>query len=122
MRAASRAVSTRRTSTAVRSRFRPSFGISVTTPSPQPFLAAEARDPSPDAAAIVLGLATDGGVSFRPGAVVAPGEIRAFSESIETFSPRAGRDLDDVVVIDAGDVTSRENVGPAVAAVLDAAP
>jgi len=94
----------------------------VRQPPRQPFLAAEAGDPTPDAQAVILGLATDGGVSFRPGAVEAPNAIREFSDSIETFSPRAERDLDDIGLVDAGDVTSREDVSPAVGALLDAAP
>jgi agmatinase len=84
----------------------------VRTPTRQPFLGAEAGEPTAEADAIVVGLATDGGVSFRPGAVEAPGQIRAFSDSIETYSPRARRDLDDLRIVDVGDVTSRDDIGP----------
>lgn len=92
------------------------------TPSPFPFLAAESGDPTPDAQAVIVGLATDGGVSFRPGAVEAPAKIREFSDSIETWSQRAGRDLDDLSVVDAGDVSSRDEIASAVGELLDAAP
>jgi agmatinase len=88
-------------------------------PAPHPFLAAEHGPPSPDADALILGLATDGGVSYRPGAVEAPPAIRAFSDSIETFSPRAQRDLEDLRVIDLGDHDERASVEKIVAEVLD---
>jgi agmatinase len=91
----------------------------VRPPSPHPFLTAEAREPSPDADAIVVGFPADGGVSFRPGAVHGPAGIREFSESIESYSPRAGRDLADLRVIDAGDHHERETVEPVLGEVLD---
>lgn len=86
-------------------------------PRPHPFLAAKAGEPGPDANAIVCGLATDGGVSFRPGAAEGPSGIRRFSESIESYSPRAGLDLADMRIVDVGDT---EDVG-AVGDLLDAA-
>ena len=89
-------------------------------PHPRPFLAAEHGAPTPDADALILGLATDGGVSFRPGAVEAPNAIREFSDSIESWSPRAQRDLEDLRVIDLGDHDERESVEQVVASVLDA--
>jgi agmatinase len=93
----------------------------VRPPSPHPFLAAEAGEPDPGADAIVVGLAADGGVSFRSGAVEGPRGIRAFSESIETYSPRTGRDLDDLRVIDVGDHDERETVQEVVDKILGAA-
>jgi agmatinase len=93
----------------------------VRPPSPHPFLAAEAGKPTADADAIVVGLAADGGVSFRPGAVEGPSGIRAFSESIESYSPRSGRDLADLRIVDLGDHTERETVEKIYAEVLDAA-
>ncbi len=89
-------------------------------PSPHPFLAAKAGGPS-GADAIIVGLAADGGVSFRSGAVEAPAGIRAFSESIETYSPRSGRDLSDLSVVDAGDHDDRRTVGEALGPLLDEA-
>jgi agmatinase len=53
-------------------------------------------------------------VSFRSGAAHGPSGIREFSESIESYSPRAERDLEDVVVADLGDVDD-----PASVAVFD---
>ncbi len=90
-------------------------------PSPHPFLAAEAGGPTNDADAIVVGLAADGGVSFRPGAVEGPSGIRTFSESIESYSPRTGMDLEDLRIIDVGDHTERETVEEALSVLLDAA-
>ncbi len=90
-------------------------------PSPHPFLAASTDlDPS-EADAIVVGLAADGGVSFRSGAIEGPTGIRTFSESIETWSPRAQRDLEDLRIVDAGDHDDRKTVGDALAPILDGA-
>ena len=90
-------------------------------PSPHPFLAASTDlDPS-QADAIIAGLAADGGVSFRSGAIEGPTGIRRFSESIETWSPRAQRDLEDTRILDAGDHDDRKTVGDALAPILDAA-
>jgi agmatinase len=60
-------------------------------------------------------------VSFRSGAVEGPVGIRAFSESIETWSPRAHRDLSDLRIHDAGDHDDRKTVGEALAPILDVA-
>ncbi len=94
-------------------------------PRPHPFLAASAGEPtSPnlgDAAALILGLAADGGVSFRSGAAEAPSGIRMFSESIESYSPRAERDLEDLRIVDLGDHDDRTTVEDVVGGVLDAA-
>jgi agmatinase len=93
----------------------------VNEPRPHPFLAAESGSASASADALILGLAADGGVSFRPGASEAPTAIRAFSDSIETWSPRAQRDLDDLHVVDLGDHDERESVEKIVNEVLDGA-
>jgi agmatinase len=93
----------------------------VRPPSPHPFLAASTDlDPS-EADAIIVGLAADGGVSFRSGAIGGPTGIRAFSESIETWSPRSRRDLEDLRILDAGDHGDRKTVEDALAPILDAA-
>jgi agmatinase len=92
----------------------------VQPPSPHPFLAASTDlDPS-EADAIIVGLAADGGVSFRSGAIEGPTGIRRFSESIETWSPRAERDLSELQILDAGDHDDRKTVGDALAPILDA--
>lgn len=69
----------------------------------------------------MVGLAADGGVSFRSGAVEGPSGIRAFSESIESWSPRAERDLADLRILDAGDHDDRKTVATAIGPLLDAA-
>jgi agmatinase len=61
------------------------------------------RDLEP-AVAVVQGLPYDGGTSYRAGARAAPDEIRAASQSIETYSPRLKRDLEDLAYADAGDL------------------
>lgn len=66
------------------------------------FLAARRLDDR-GARAVVLGAPFEGGISFRPGAAAAPREIRRASQSIETYSPRTGRDLEDLGLADAGD-------------------
>jgi agmatinase len=76
----------------------------VRPPKPHPFLAAESGESAANADAIVVGLPFDGGVSFRSGAAEGPSGIREFSESIESFSPRAQRDLADIRLVDLGDV------------------
>lgn len=87
-------------------------------PNPHPFLAAEAGEPAPDADAILVGLATDGGVSFRPGAAQGPSGIREFSESIESYSLVADRDLSDLRLIDAGDIIDRQSIESTIGSAL----
>ena len=67
------------------------------------FLAASDA-PANGADAVIVGVPVDGGVSFRAGAARGPTGIRDFSESIESFSPRAKRDLEDIVLVDVGDI------------------
>lgn len=67
------------------------------------FLAAKDADAA-SADAVIAGVPVDGGVSFRAGAALGPSGIREFSQSIESYSPRTRRDLDDLVVVDAGDI------------------
>jgi agmatinase len=56
------------------------------------------------AAVVIQGAPYDGGVSYRAGARMAPNEVRVASDSIESYSPRTGRDLIDVDIADAGDI------------------
>lgn len=56
------------------------------------------------AAVVIQGVPYDGGTSYRAGARAAPDEIRAASQSIETYSPRLRKDLEDVPYADAGDL------------------
>ena len=73
-----------------------------------PFLAARRPDElaraGAHAAVTILGAPFDRTSSYRRGAAAAPAAIRWASESIETYSPRQERDLDDIVLCDAGDV------------------
>ncbi|MEX2556816.1 MAG: agmatinase [Actinomycetota bacterium] len=69
------------------------------------------RDLEP-AAAVIQGIPYDGGTSYRAGARAAPNEIRAASQSIETYSPRLKRDLEDLAYADAGDL-ALEGLGAA---------
>lgn len=66
------------------------------------FLEAEPADGAADA--LIQGAPYDGGVSYRAGAADAPEAIRAASDSIESYSPRTGRDLRDIRLRDAGDI------------------
>lgn len=68
-----------------------------------PFLAARRGNASDVSDALLLGVPLDGGVSFRSGAREGPSGIRRFSESIESYSPRARSDLEDLTVVDIGD-------------------
>lgn len=90
-------------------------------PSPHPFLAAERGEPTPEADAIIVGLAADGGVSFRSGAAEGPSGIRFFSEGIESYSPRVQRDLEELNLVDVGDHDDRASVEEAVSKLLAAA-
>lgn len=67
------------------------------------FLEARALSSKP-AAVVIQGAPWDGSVSYRAGAKAAPDEIRAASDSIESYSPRTGRDLVDIDLADAGDI------------------
>ncbi|MBI4729653.1 MAG: agmatinase [Acidobacteria bacterium] len=66
------------------------------------FLCADA--PLAGAAVAIQGISYDGGVSFRAGAAEGPRVVRAVSDSLESWSPAARRDLEDIALHDAGDV------------------
>lgn len=53
---------------------------------------------------IIQGAPWDESTSYRAGAAAAPDAVRAASDSIETYSPQTNRDLEDLVVVDAGDL------------------
>lgn len=55
-------------------------------------------------AVIIQGAPWDESTSYRAGAAVAPDAIREASDSIETYSPQTKRDLEDLDVVDAGDL------------------
>jgi agmatinase len=73
------------------------------------------------AAIVIQGVPYDGGTSYRAGARAAPDEIRAASQSIETYSPRLRRDLEDLSYADAGDLALAGLDAPAVMETIAAA-
>jgi agmatinase len=61
------------------------------------------REPYPDARIVVFGIPFEGSVNLRTGADHGPRELRIASDSIETYSPALGRDLEDLGMADLGD-------------------
>ncbi len=66
------------------------------------FLGARREHPEPQAQ--ILGVPWEATASFRGGAAFAPNAIREFSESIETYSPHQDRDLEDLALVDRGNL------------------
>lgn len=56
------------------------------------------------AAAAFFGAPLDATGSFRPGMGAGPGAVRRLSDSLETYSPALDRDLEDLTLVDLGDV------------------
>ncbi|HET7875675.1 MAG TPA: agmatinase [Methylomirabilota bacterium] len=69
-------------------------------PSP-PFIACRAT--LPDARIVLFGIPFEGTVNLRRGADAGPRDLRLASDSIETYSPHLGRDLEDLAIADLGD-------------------
>lgn len=63
-----------------------------------------ARDSFGEGKVVLFGAPFDAAVSFRAGAAEGPSAIRAYSESLETYSPDLDADLEDVPFFDAGDL------------------
>jgi agmatinase len=61
------------------------------------------REPYPEARIVVFGIPFEGSVNLRTGADHGPRELRIASDSIETYSPALGRDLEDLAIADVGD-------------------
>ena len=57
----------------------------------------------PEARAVLFGIPFEGTVNLRPGAHRGPQDLRALSDSIETYSPALDRDLEDLAICDLGD-------------------
>jgi len=57
----------------------------------------------PDARIVLFGIPFEGRVNLRRGADHGPRELRLASDSIETYSPFLGRDLEDLAIADLGD-------------------
>src|SRR6476661_820397 len=56
------------------------------------------------AAAAFFGAPLDATGSFRPGMGAGPGAVRRLSDSLETYCPALDRDLEDLVLVDVGDL------------------
>ncbi len=85
-------------------------------PSP-PFLGSRAAPPG---SVLLLGLPSEAGASFRKGPAAAPQAVRAFSDSVESFSLLQGRDLEEVGLWDAGDLLLPAGPPEAVIAAVEA--
>ena len=57
----------------------------------------------PDARVVLFGIPFEGTVNLRRGADHGPRDLRIASDSIETYSPALGRDLEDLAIADLGD-------------------
>jgi agmatinase len=65
-----------------------------------------------DGRIIVYGIPFEGTVNLRKGADTGPRDLRLASDSIETYSPWAERDLEDLALADIGDCELPRNVSP----------
>ncbi|HXH84477.1 MAG TPA: agmatinase [Candidatus Tectomicrobia bacterium] len=61
---------------------------------------------------VVYGIPFEGRVNLRKGADAGPRDVRAASDSIETYSPFVARDLEDLPLADAGDCVLPEGAAP----------
>jgi agmatinase len=68
--------------------------------------------PLAEARIVVFGIPFEGRVNLRKGADAGPREVRAASDSIETYSPALARDLEDLPLADAGDCELPGDVSP----------
>ena len=62
----------------------------------------------PEARIVLFGIPFEGRVNLRRGADHGPRDLRLASDSIETYSPFLGRDLEDLPIADLGDCELRE--------------
>ncbi|MGH2452723.1 MAG: agmatinase [bacterium] len=85
------------------------------------FLAARSPADASAAAAAILGAPYDRTSSFRRGARFGPAAIRWASHSIESYSPLLERDLEDLVLVDRGDLEIESLPPEAMAAAVEAA-
>jgi hypothetical protein len=63
---------------------------------------------APPLAAALFGAPLDQTESFRSGAAEGPAAVREFSESLETYSPTLDADLEDLTLLDLGDVAAHD--------------
>src|SRR5262245_10348305 len=61
------------------------------------------REPYPGARIVLFGIPFEGSVNLRTGADHGPRDLRIASDSIETYSPALGLDLEDLDIVDLGD-------------------
>ena len=60
-----------------------------------------------DAKTVLFGAPFDSTTSFRPGTRFGPSAVRSESYGIETYSPYQNKDLEDISVMDSGDIGLR---------------
>ena len=65
-----------------------------------------------DARIVVYGIPFEGRVNLRKGADAGPADIRAASDSIETYSPALARDLEELPLTDLGDCELPDGAAP----------
>src|SRR2546427_440820 len=65
-----------------------------------------------DARIVVYGIPFEGRVNLRKGACGGPRDLRLASDSIETYSPALGRDLEDLPLADVGDCELPDGAPP----------
>src|SRR5213596_3026504 len=65
-----------------------------------------------DARIVVYGIPFEGRVNLRKGACGGPRDLRLASDSIETYSPALGRDLEDLPLADIGDCELPDGAPP----------
>jgi len=63
---------------------------------------------APPVAAALFGAPLDPTESFRSGAAGGPAAVREFSDSLETYSPTLDADLEDLTLLDLGDVAAHD--------------
>jgi agmatinase len=87
-----------------------SIPVATLVPAAAPFtLARTSADAvTPPVAAAIFGAPLDPTESFRSGAAEGPAAVREFSESLETYSPALDADLEDLTLVDLGDVAARD--------------
>ena len=65
-----------------------------------------------DGRIIIYGIPFEGRVNLRKGADTGPLDLRLASDSIETYSPWAERDLEDLALADIGDCELPQDASP----------
>ncbi len=87
------------------------MALSVSWVAAPPFLSARFASLEEEARGQVVGFPFEATASFRSGARFGPNAVRKFSESIETYSPYQQRDLEDLALVDRGNLWPEEPLG-----------